>query len=195
MSAAVTGRLLCDATVPVNFCTAGLPSARAMAAHLGGSVHVVDEVFDELTRLAETLVPLKIFLTSWPPSEPLRLEQGLRLDVASVVTVRATVHPNEDRGETATVLYAESRRELAGEGFEILTDDQWGRKLARDRGLQCRNTPQLVVEMVCASRLTYKDGQRVWQQCFTNQRKWTEFHGAVERSCPGKLPPPRAAKG
>lgn len=195
MSVVETGRLLCDATVPVNFCKAGLSSAQAMAAHLGGSVHVVDEVFDELTRLAETLAPLRSFLASWPPNAPLRLDPELRLDVASVVTVRATAHPNEDRGETATVLYAERRRALAGEEFEILTDDQWGRKLARDRGLQCRNTPQFVVEMVCTSRLAYKDGQRVWQQCFTNQRKWKEFRGVVERICPDKLPPPRAAKG
>lgn len=191
MSPAAPALLLCDATLPVNFCKAGLPSAQAMADYLGDRVFVVDEVHEELTRLADSLIPLKSFLKTWPPNDPVRLEPALRLQVSSLVVVRPRSHPREDRGETATVVYAEHRRDEAGEHFTILTDDRWGGQLARDRGLSCQNCPQLLVEMVCASALSFKDGQRVWQTCFTDRKKWKGFREAVGRTCPEKAPAAR----
>lgn len=197
MTAPLARLLLSDATLPFNFCKAGIPAARALAAYLGDRAYVVDEVFNELTRLAEEgNATLTTFLESWPPNPPLRLDPELRLQVGSVVAVRAlsTAHSGEDRGETATVLYAERRRATSGELFEILTDDTWGRQIADDRGLRCHNTPALIVAMVCADALTFKDGQRVWNASFTNREKWKGYRDAVARSCPAKLPPPQPKK-
>jgi hypothetical protein len=190
--------LLSDATMPVNFCLAGLPAAKAMAEFLGERVHVVDEVHDELTRIAEEgLVPLQTLLESWPANEVIRLDPSLRAQIAPVIQLRELQdrHPKEDRGETATVLYAEQRLDH-GERFDILTDDGWGRQIAADRTLRCHNTPALIVSMVGADALSYKDGQRVWQKCFTSQTKWKAYREAVAREHPGKVPAaaPKKAK-
>lgn len=83
-------------------------------------------------------------------------------------------HPDEDRGEIATIFYAVSRREAGEEEFKVITDDQYGKTLARDRGLGLVTTADIAVEMVQADVLSHADGKRVWRQCVSRAR-WNDF--------------------
>lgn len=86
-------------------------------------------------------------------------------------------HPEEDRGEVATVFYA-AQRCAEGEKFSVLTDDHFGRRLARDRGLGLLTTPELVLGMVDDGALPTKDGERVWREC-TPRKAWSSFKERV----------------
>jgi hypothetical protein len=184
----VSGLLLTDSTVPVNFSKAGGNCAIAMLKHLGERLHMVAEVHGELTRLAAESVSLQRFLEEFPEDRVRTLSRELTATVGAVQkTINAAgTHPREDIGEIATVFYAEQRRD-EGEVFDLITDDHTGRTLASDRGLKVITTPSLVVEMVCAGALDYSDGNRVWQRCFTNRAKWKVFRERIERDCPQRL--------
>ncbi|HSK49597.1 MAG TPA: hypothetical protein VK889_03785 [Solirubrobacterales bacterium] len=171
--------LLTDATMPVSFCKAGIGSARVMAAHLGPRVHMVEDVHLELQRLAASLPALETLLEDWPPNPVRELGLDLKARVAQVIRARQIPghHPDEDRGELATIFYAAQRRE-AGEAFEVITDDRFGKQLARDRGLGLVTTPQLVIELVTAGQLPKKEGERVWRYC-TPRKAWSRFHEEV----------------
>lgn len=183
------GPLLTDSTMPFNFCKAGYPAAQAMVDYFGDRLHMVGDVYAELERLADGFVALQRFVEAWPKERTRQIGPELTLKVAAVIKVRQVhgQHSKEDLGETATTLYAEQRRD-AGEAFEIVTDDGYGKTLARDRGFSPITTPTIVIEMVCAEALTYQDGQRVWQQCFTNRARWGLFKTRIQQTCPAALP-------
>jgi hypothetical protein len=171
--------LLTDSTMPVSFCKAGIGCAKAMAKHLGSSVHMVDEVHLELERKAEEIAALKSFLEEWPPNPVRQLDVELKAQVAQVLKARQVPgqHPDEDRGEVATVFYANERRE-EGELFDVVTDDGFGKQLARDRGLEVVTTASITIDLVRAEVLSLKDGKRVWQEC-TSRAQWARFEEAV----------------
>lgn len=178
--------LLTDSTMPVSFSKAGSRSARAMAMHLGDRVHMVSDVYVELQRLARRLPALARLLEDWPPNPVLELDVSLKADVAAAIKARHIPgqHLDEDRGELATVFYAASRRDT-GEDFKVITDDSYGKTLARDRGLELVTTAEIVLEMVQAEDLSHADGKRVWRQC-VSKRRWNEFDSALaERDSPG----------
>jgi len=173
--------LLTDSTMPVSFCKAGIGCARAMASFLGAEVHMVKDVHEELERLAGELPALKSLLEDWP-SNPIReLDLALKANVAATLKARRIpgMHQAEDRGETATIFYAEQRR-ASGELFQIITDDGYGKQLARDRRFKLLTTPALVLQMVCNDALSPADGKRVWQRS-TPRGKWKEFDSALAR--------------
>jgi hypothetical protein len=173
--------LLTDSTMPVSFCKAGIGSARAMAEFLGPDVYVVEDVHEELKRLAERLSALKSLLKEWPSNPVRELDLQLKAQVAAALKARRLpgMHQAEDRGEVATVLYAVERRAL-GELFQIVTDDRYGKQLAHDRGFKLVTTPGLVLRMVREEALPRSDGKRVWQQSMPRQ-KWKEFDVALTR--------------
>lgn len=172
--------LLTDSTMPVSFSKAGPRSAAAMARHLGDRIHMVSDVYVELQRLARRLPALARLLEDWPPNPVLELDVGLKADVAAVIKARHVPgqHPDEDRGEIATIFYAASRRE-AGEEFNVITDDHYGKTLARDRGLGLVTTAEIAVEMVRADALSRADGKRVWRQCVSRAR-WGDFDSVLK---------------
>lgn len=182
--------LLTDASVPYNFCKAGYAFGEKLAKHLGDDVHMVRDVHEELKGLAESLPALAKLIEWWPPHDPRDLSPQLTLEVADILSLNESLgkHPDEDKGETATVLYAEQRRQ-EGENFTLLLDDHGGQRLARDRGLKSIvNTPTLVVDMTCEEVLTYNEGARVWRNAFTNQKKWAAFKGEVQQRRPDLVP-------
>jgi hypothetical protein len=97
--------LLTDSTMPVSFCKAGIGCARAMAQFLGANVYMVEDVHEELERLAESLPALKSLLEDWPPNPIRELDLPLKVKVAAALKARRIpgAHQAEDRGETATI--------------------------------------------------------------------------------------------
>lgn len=177
----MTSLLLTDSTMPVSFCKAGVGCARAMAEFLGVSVHMVKDVHEELERLGGELPALKTLLEDWPPNPVRELDLSLKAEVAAALKARRVpgTHRDEDRGETATLFYAAKRRDL-GEVFSIVTDDSYGKQLARDRDFKLLTTPSLVLRMVCAEALSHADGKRVWQRS-TSRARWKHFDTALAR--------------
>jgi hypothetical protein len=130
-------------------------------------------------RLSRRLPALARLLEDWPPNPVLELNKGLKEDVATAIKARWVPgsHPNEDRGEIATVFYAAARQE-EGESFAVVTDDAYGKTLVRDRDLPLVTTAELVLEMVQADALSRTDGKRVWRQC-VSKRRWPDFDVAL----------------
>lgn len=182
MTDEASGRLLLtDSTMPVNFCRAGAHCALRVLEHLGERLYMVADVEEELRRQARSSPALQRFLDAWPGGHVRGLDLALTRKVAETLTALRTggEHPREDAGEIATVFYAERRRD-EGERFALITDDAFGKQLARDRSFTPITTPQLVVEMVCAGAIGDSDGERVWRQCFTDRSKWPAFKRRVE---------------
>ena len=180
----VSDLLLTDSTMPVSFCDAGANLAGSLLTYLGDRLHMVADVHEELERKAEGSAALRAFLGAFPDERVRVLDLSVAAKVAEArkaVSVAGT-HPREDVGEIASVFYAEVRREQ-GEEFTVITDDHYGKTLARDRQLKVVTTPSLVVEMVCAEALAYADGERVWRACFTNRDKWKGFGERVRQYC------------
>lgn len=173
--------LLTDSTMPVSFCRAGVGCARAMAEFLGDSVQMVADVHEELERLGGELPALRSLLSEWPPNPIRELDLDLKAEVAAALKARHVpgTHRDEDRGETATVFYAVKRRDI-GEAFRIVTDDSYGKRLARDRDFELLTTPVIALRMVCAEALSQADGKRVWRQS-TNRSQWAAFDAALAR--------------
>jgi hypothetical protein len=64
----------------------------------------------------------------------------------------------ENAGELATIIWADAEAQ-EGRRYHILTDDRLGKDLARDRGYAYSNTPELILQMVCAGALSYAHGE------------------------------------
>lgn len=143
---------------------------------------MVEDVNIELERLSSGFPALDALMRDWPPNPVRKLGLSLRADVASVIKARQVPgqHPSEDVGEIATVLYAAKRRD-EGEIFDVLTDDRYGKKLARDRGLTLVTTSHLVLEMVVANALAEQEGMRVWRECVP-RKAWKDFEKALAKS-------------
>lgn len=180
--------LLTDSTMPMNFCEAGANCALAMLSYLGDGLHMVGEVQEELERKAKSSPALQRFLDEFPTERVRRLDVELVAQVALVKQVMQLPgsHPDEDVGEIASVLYAARRREM-GETFDVITDDNEGKRLARDRDLKIITTQDLVSQMVCAEALDYADGDRVWRCCFSNPQRWKGYRERIHRECPDRL--------
>lgn len=167
--------------MPVGFSKAGTRCAHAMAGYLGDRVYMVSDVHVELERLSRRLPALAKLLKNWPSNAVRELDLSLKVEVAEAVKARYVPgqHPDEDRGEIATIFYAADRRD-AGEHFKIVTDDSFGKQLARDRKLKLLTTAELTLEMVQAEAISHADGKRVWRQC-VSKRGWKDFDGALAR--------------
>lgn len=176
--------------MPVNFCKAGANSALAMLKHFEESIFLVADVHEELTRHAKKSAAIKRLMEEWPTDQILELDLDLTVEVASILKLRQMIgrHPRSDAGEIATVLFAAKARAQGTAEYTVVTDDTFGKELARDRSLGLRTSQQVIVEMVCAGSLSYQDGERVWRQCFANRSKWSSYRPAVAESCPDRVP-------
>jgi hypothetical protein len=152
-----------------------------MAHFLGTQVHMVKDVHEELERIGKGLPALKALLDEWPPNPIRELSLELKATVAAAMKARQIPgqHPDEDRGETATVFYAAQQRGL-GEVFSIVTDDVYGKQLARDKKFEVLSTPALTLDMVRSSALSSADGKRIWRHC-VRQSRWKDFDAALAR--------------
>jgi hypothetical protein len=182
--------LLSDATMPVNFCKAGANCALAMLEHFGSRIFMVADVHEELARHGESSPAVKKLIDRWPTTQVLGLDLDLTTNVASILKLTRLTgdHPKADAGEVATVLFAAKCRDEGMREYVVVTDDRFGIDVARDRKLPLQNSPQVIVEMVCADSLSFADGDRVWRHCFTNRAKWSAYREAVARSCPNRVP-------
>lgn len=174
--------LLTDSTMPMSFCRAGGGCALAMAEYLGSTVHMVSDVHEELTRLSTDLPALMKLLETWPRTPIRELDLELKMNVATAMKAQRVPgqHPGEDLGETATVFYAARQRER-GETFEIVTDDSYGKRLARDRGFTPVTTATLTLAMVREEALSSPEGKRVWREC-VSRSQWSAFDSALART-------------
>jgi hypothetical protein len=152
-----------------------------MAEYLEARLHMVSDVHAELQRLSPRFPALAGLLEDWPLNPVRELSLATKAGVAAAIKARQVPgqHPNEDRGEIATVLYAAERRD-SGEIFEIITDDGFGKQLARDRRFKLLTTPSLTVQMVRDGALPHADGKRVWRQC-VSRSGWKDFDRALAR--------------
>jgi hypothetical protein len=170
----------------MNFCEAGIDCAQKMADYLGADVFMVEDVHIELVAKAKNFPVLAELLKDWPPSAPLQLPPHVKTKVVDILKYNKSgrLHTNEDRGETATVLYAENHLTEQGEKFDMLMDDRGGKALAKDRGLACIDTPTLVVEMVCHGNLSVREGERVWRKTLTMSGAHKGYLPRLEAECP-----------
>jgi hypothetical protein len=159
--------LLTDSSILVNFCA--ISAGPKLVAYLGDRLFVVEAVMRELQRLArkpEHAGLKRLLDTGWPAAASvLPVDPEVEADIAAAMQFEATpeTHPDEDLGETATVLYAVAERQ-AGREFQILTDDGGGKEKADQRGFRWTHSGMLAVEMVGADELSYDHGRRIWAQ-------------------------------
>ncbi len=171
--------VLLDASVIVNFCSAG--HGRRLASYLGGAARLSGDAQVELLRLARSSPALRALLATWPLAPPLELSVARAAKAAAICALLRAPgdHPNAHAGEVATVLLAEQLRDDRGVRALIVVDDRDGKMLAQRFSLPYRDTPQLIVEMVVAGALTEANGQRVWRECFSDRGRWASYRAAL----------------
>lgn len=131
-------------------------------------MYVVQIVHDELKRQAEEKgdQAVAFLLRLWPPTEQiLEVDQQIESDAAAAALFQRTesMHPLENLGEIATLLYAVSYRDQRQKTFVVLTDDRGAKIDAEARGFDWMHSGMLAVEMVGARELDYNLGRRVWE--------------------------------
>lgn len=163
--------LLSDATVPTNFCKAGLKLAQRFSDYAGDRVFIVHDVHEELLRNPKGIPALDKFLEFWPLAEPIQLAPEVREEVADALRFNARYgrHPDEDRGEHATVFHARYVREKGGREFVIATDDRDGKLLARSDGFEVVDTPEMIVRMYRHGFLNADEGFVIWKKTLPNR--------------------------
>ena len=142
---------------------------------------MVKYVEGELERHTAGKPTLDRFLRELEQSRVRHLGFELTVQVAQILQARAEpgAHPDEDLGETATVLYAEERA-AAGEKFTVVTDDRSGKDLARQRSLTCVDSPAVIKEMVRTGAMSVDDGKRVSRECFSQPNRQRDFGRELE---------------
>jgi predicted nucleic acid-binding protein len=171
---------LMDASVARNLAEAGQGLLGQFAAYTGTRTVVVAEVAEELRRAPKTsaLAELHLVLdrSRWPldigplPIDLMRTAVGL-LRVVQVPGDRADRH----LGEAATVLTAQRL------GISmILMDDQWGRKLAKFRGITTIPTARLAVQLFIHDILSEGDALTLFLHSALGTTP-TDFAAAVRR--------------
>lgn len=181
--------LLCDTTVPMNFCGAGSECAKALEEFLGPGVYIVEDVREELVRKAEQgHAVLGEMLKTWPLDEAIPLPDIVRGKVADALSFNISqgLHKDEDIGETATVFYAQHRLKEDGSRFDLLMDDNGGKAMARARDLRFIDTPSLVLQMVCEGALTEENGQKVWNQALSDAVARSNYSIRLAEECPDR---------
>ncbi|MEI6449143.1 MAG: hypothetical protein WCP98_04235 [Actinomycetes bacterium] len=171
--------VLLDASVIVNFCSAG--HGRRLASYFGAVARLSCDVQDELLRLARSSPAVRALLAAWPVAPPLELSAAWAAKAAAIrALLRAPGdHANAHAGEVATVLLAEQLRADRNVRVLIVVDDRDGKMLAQRFGLPYRDTPQLIIEMVVAGALTEADGRRVWRECFSDRGRWAGYRARL----------------
>jgi hypothetical protein len=188
--------LLTDSSILVNFCA--ISAGDALVGYLGERLFVVEAVMNELRRLAEKSEHLglkRLLDGGWPAAaKVLPVDREVEADIAAAMRFAAdpAKHPDEDLGETATVLYAVAER-AAGREFQILTDDGGGKEKARQRGFRWSHSGMLAVEMVGAGTLSYDHGRRIWAKAVSAGGA-AAYHEAVALQHPEIAKARQAAK-
>lgn len=155
--------VLLDTSPVINFCDAN--KHLKLVDYLWSNGHFTTFVQDELNRKAANHRNVHAFLDAWPSdgilspdaSEAIEIDQLLRLGAKNV-------HPLEDAGEISTVIVAASYQR---DQSVVVIDDTWGKSLARQWGVPCGITPDLIVEMVWAHVLSEDEGRAVWNVALT----------------------------
>lgn len=180
--------LLTDATMVVYFCDAGEDHAKAMTEHLGLSVCMVTEVYEELVRIAEDRPHpvLAELLEGWPLSDVIDIGGAARLRVADKLKLneRLGLHGNKDLGETATIFHADEERKIGGQEYLLVLDDRDAKIQANVLRLKITGTPDLILDMVCAGALSENQGQRVWNLRYPDHHNRPNYRSKLKERCP-----------
>jgi hypothetical protein len=188
--------VLIDATLVRNFHKRGF--RRYLPQYFGDRAYFVRGVRGELDLEAEVSETLRLFLDDWPSHEVLDLPPDLLLLANDWIDFyRGTdEHEQINRGEIETYVMA---RHLIDQGQQplIISDDGLAKDLCRGKesgratapypGDQVKvpslDTPNLILQMVCAGVLPKVDGKKVWHDCFSNPKKWKEYEPSLARMC------------
>jgi hypothetical protein len=115
---------------------------------LRAKVQIVEDVNRELRRRAEAPAHNRLHrlgVLGVPTTEPISITDGVLLArIQEILDGRRAMkpgHPLEDRGEIVTALVAGS------EGFAVLMDDGFGRRLAAREGVEVFTTADLALEL------------------------------------------------
>jgi predicted nucleic acid-binding protein len=115
---------------------------------LRAKVQIVEDVNRELRRRAEAPAHNRLHrlgVIGVPTTEPISItDSALLARIQAILDGRRSMkpgHPLEDRGEVVTVLVAGS------EGFPVLMDDGFGRRLAAREGVEVFTTQDLALEV------------------------------------------------
>ncbi|HMN99830.1 MAG TPA: hypothetical protein PKD59_10475 [Miltoncostaeaceae bacterium] len=176
--------LLADTSVIRHLCRFGV--AETFLDHVGAEqVFVVRDVADELehARSAGAAPGLDAFMRerSWPAADQVRdLDPAVTVEVVEALAFinTADMHPKENIGEIATVLYA-SRSE---DCYQILVDDGAGKKLAESHRLDFTNTCMIAEELVELGLIDPAVGQKLW--CEASRGSAEDYTAAIRKRSP-----------
>ncbi len=171
--------VLGDSSLAVHFAKGG--GIAALLDFLGDRLQVARDVLDELRRLVVANPALEAFVRWAEADEEARVAPlsipGVQkaLDLARVLQLPGD-HERAHVGECATIVVAE---EMCARGVVVLVcmDDGEGKRLARRARLEVGDTPELLIEMVCAGALDAKDGAHLWRRGLFPDRRdvWAAY--------------------
>lgn len=155
--------VLLDSSPVVNFCDAG-HHAR-LVDYLWRNGYITTFVQDELSgRLSAGHPNVSAFLEAWPNDGVLEPNTDESIEINRLLRLGTHAHPLEDAGEISTVIVAANYSEPES---VVVIDDNWGRSFAKQWGVPCGITGDLVAEMVWAHYLTENEGREVWHCAYS----------------------------
>lgn len=160
--------LLADSSSLFRFFAAGVDIVEAVMHALGDRLYIVAEVEQEIRDHAddpEFRDGAAAFLELLE-NPPIVLPEDVRerLTTALQFNERFGKHRNEDKGETATALYARSRVK-EGESWVVIAGDKLAEDLCNTGTptVPLMNTTDTIAELVRQEALTVAEGERAWE--------------------------------
>lgn len=158
---------------------AGEAHLELAAEYLRANVKIVEDVRKELRRRAEQPKHARLArldLLEVPEGEAVTVTDGQVLaTITTILTKRRKLkpgHENEDRGEVSTALAADAN------GWPVLMDDGFGKRLAGQRGVPVYTTEDLAVEMVVTKHMKAIHGHGIYRIVYAGSTR-AEFDARV----------------
>jgi predicted nucleic acid-binding protein len=180
--------VLLDTSPIINFAAAG--HHLALVDYVWNNGFITTFVRDELLRKAADHPRVSEFLEAWPEDGILDASPDEAIEIDKMLRVRSVhAHPLEDAGEISSVVIAASFDEPHS---SVVIDDNWGRRLAEQWNVPCGITPELVIEMVWARKLTEEEGAEVWNVALSKPEAQAAYTARLAELLPrlGERPEP-----
>lgn len=163
--------LLGDASALLRFFAAGPTCSKKLAERLADRLFVVHDVEVELERWrgdARYRAGADAFFEAWqggvlplPPEVTLEVNDELKFHIKYGFT-------RDDRGETATVLFARHAQQANDTKWVILMGDKGGHDFAQQREVDSVETRDLLLLLVDDGTLSRDEGELVWLEIHSN---------------------------
>lgn len=162
--------LLGDASALLRFFAAGPTCSTKLAERLADRLFVVHDVEVELERWrgdARYKAGADAFFEAWqgralplPPEVTLEVNDELKFHIKYGLD-------RDDRGETATVLFARQARQVNDTHYVIVMGDKGGHDFAQQREVDSVETSDLLLLLVEDGALSRDEGELVWLEIYS----------------------------